>query len=154
MKVQQTIQSQYLAALKMLKEAILKCPPAVWDAAQDQDKFWFKAQHVLYWAHVDLRATSSDFVAWRGHRKPDARVPKSKQELLGYLAYLEHWIAEPGSPSDLVGSAGPRGHFENLGRVIASIRHIQQHTGELYERLGSRTNIVLHWTEHVKRKQR
>lgn len=152
MQVQRTIQSQYLAALKMLKEAIMKCPTTVWDAAQDKDKFWFKAQHVLYWAHVDVRATSTRFVPWKGHRRPQASRPTSKDELLEYLAHIERGVTHPGSPSDLVGSAGARGRFEHLRRAIASVRHIQQHTGELYERLGSRENIVLHWTEQVKRK--
>jgi len=37
------IQSQYLAALGMLKQVIVKCPEALWDAPGNQDKFWRKS---------------------------------------------------------------------------------------------------------------
>jgi hypothetical protein len=30
---------------------------------------------------------------------------------------------------------------------FVNIRHIQQHTGELYERLGTRRNMKLDWAE-------
>ena len=36
MDIQNVVQTQYLAALKMLKEVILKCPPSVWDATAGQ----------------------------------------------------------------------------------------------------------------------
>jgi hypothetical protein len=39
-----------------------------------------------------------------------------------------------------------------LERVIAGIRHIQLHAGELYERLGNRTRVKLRWAGHVHRK--
>lgn len=153
MNIQRAIQSQYLAALKMLKEAIVKCPPAVWDASRDKDKFWYKAQHTIYWAHRHLQATGRDFVAWKGHRRPDGRVPMSKQDLLAYLAFIERQIAEGHAAADLKASPGPRrSRFDTLERAIADIRHIQQHTGELYERLGARSAITLHWTEQVQRK--
>jgi hypothetical protein len=36
------IQSQYLAALEMLKQVIVKCPVALWNAPGDKDKSWNK----------------------------------------------------------------------------------------------------------------
>jgi len=35
--------------------------------------------------------------------------------------------------------------FNKLELQFYNIRHIQQHTGELYERLGTRANIELDW---------
>ena len=35
--------------------------------------------------------------------------------------------------------------FNKLELQFYNIRHIQQHTGELYERLGTRENIELDW---------
>jgi hypothetical protein len=43
MDIKQVIQSQYLAALAMLKQVIVKCPQSVWDAAGDKFKFWSKS---------------------------------------------------------------------------------------------------------------
>jgi hypothetical protein len=140
------IRSQYLAALKMLKEAILKCPPSVWDAPQDKDKFWSKVRHTLRYAHRDVRAGLPGFVAWKGQSWADVHGRRSKPEVLEFLDFIEKQVAGRGSRS---AAAGFRP--DKLERMIAGIRHIQQHTGELFERLGTRENITLHWTEHVHR---
>jgi len=153
MNILNVVQSQYLAALKMLKEAIVKCPPSVWDAPQDKDKFWYKAQHALYWAHRNLQATDKHFVPWKGHRKPDGRVPISKEDLLEYLAFIEKRVADRNTAADFAEPRSQGLRFDRLEVAIASIRHIQQHTGELYERLGSREGTRLSWTEYVHRKQ-
>ena len=52
MDIRSVIQSQYLAALAMLKQAIVKCPPALWNDPGDRDAAWFKAYHALYYAHL------------------------------------------------------------------------------------------------------
>ena len=152
MDIQNVVQTQYLAALKMLKEVILKCPPSVWDARQHKDRFWYRAHHALYWAERDLQAAWSVSVRWSGRRRPDAGVPISKAELLDNLAFIQQQIdpTGPGARSRPArrGTIAPA----KLERVIAGIRHVQQHTGELYERLGSRKRVKLHWTEHVRRK--
>ena len=139
MKASEALRSQYLAALKMLREAIAKCPPSVWDAPRDKDKFWSKARHALRYAHRDLRAGLGGFVAWNGRNWSDPRAPLSKGEVVEYLDFLERQVAgrnfQPGK----------------LERMIVGLRHIQQHTGELYERLGTRDGIVLHWTERAHR---
>jgi hypothetical protein len=101
MDVKQVIQSQYLASLSMLKQAIVKCPQSVWNDPQDSDKFWFKTYHALYSAHLYLKTTGTDYVRGKKH---------NKLELQFY-----------------------------------NIRHIQQHTGELYERLSAYKNIKLNW---------
>jgi hypothetical protein len=132
------VQSQYLAALKMLNEAVRKCPPALWDASRDKDRFWFRAQHALYWSHRYLRWADRNFAGWKGHRTPHASRPMSKSALLDYLAFIEQYVASHGLRTD------------KLEPALASMRHIQQHTGELYERLGSRAGIQLHWTEQVR----
>jgi hypothetical protein len=142
MDLQQVTRAQQLAALKMLKEVILKCPPDVWDAPEDSDAFWFKAHHTLYWAHLHLRATRRGFGRWKGHRRPRADTPTSKTELIAYAEFIEGQLL----------SADVTLRREKLEQEIADIRHIQQHTGELFERLGSRKGTILHWTEHVRRK--
>jgi hypothetical protein len=152
MDMQGVLQSQYLAAVKMLREAVVKCPASVWDASQDKDKFWFKAQHSLYWTHRNLQAFDRRFIPWKGHRKPDAGSPVSRQEILQYLAFIQKQLVENKAATDFRNPRSGKPDPGKLETAIASIRHIQQHTGELYERLGTRENISLNWTEQVHRK--
>ena len=147
---QEAVRSQYLAALKMLKEAIVKCPPRLWNAAADKDKAWAKAYHAVYWAHKYLQPRRSDFVRWEGHTMENGGVPISKQELLKYLGFVELQVIERVGDTDFQADSGFRGFDMNkLEFHINNIRHIQQHTGELYERLGTRAHARLAWSERV-----
>jgi hypothetical protein len=155
MNIQRVIQSQYLSALAMLKQAIVKCPRAMWDAPQDKDRCWFKAYHALYYAHLYLQATRKDFVRWRGHGKPSSSHPLSKEEVLEYLAFVEQEVIRRVPVTDLEADSGFHGiRVDKLELQFVNIRHIQQHTGELYERLGGRRNITLDWAERRHRPRR
>jgi len=148
MNIQRVIQSQYLSALAMLKQAIVKCPEAMWDAPQDKDRSWFKAYHTLYYAHLYLQPTRNDFVRWRGHGKPASTPPLSKEEVLDYLAFVEQEVIRRVPLTDLGAESGFRGiRVDKLELQFVNIRHIQQHTGELYERLGARSHVKLDWAE-------
>ncbi len=94
MDIKMVIQSQYFASLAMLKQAIVKCPPTVWDAPEDMDKAWFKAYHTLYYAHKYLQINTRDFAPWKKHHKPDSEKPFTKDEALEYLAFVEQEVAE------------------------------------------------------------
>jgi hypothetical protein len=145
MEARKAVRSQYLAALKMLREAVSKCPEDIWDAEQDQDRVWFKAQHALYWTQRYLRSTDRRFVPGALHKKPTAGEPMPKSAVLNYLRSIEQQVVKnlstPGGPS-----------LRRLELHLINIRHLQQHVGELYERLGVRAHITLHWTEEVHRK--
>ena len=148
MDARRAIQSQYLSALAMLKQAIVKCPPSVWDSPQDKNRFWFTAYHALYYAHLYLQPTRKDFVRWEGHGKPTSTAPLSKEEVLCYLAHVEQEVARQIPHLNL---RAPSGFYElrvdKLELQFVTIRHIQHHTGELYERLGSRGKVKLAWAE-------
>ncbi|MBG0788360.1 MAG: hypothetical protein H0S79_24995, partial [Anaerolineaceae bacterium] len=47
MNTKQVIKSQYKAALAMLRQAIEKCPEALWTDASYQNPFWRVAYHTL-----------------------------------------------------------------------------------------------------------
>jgi len=49
------IHPQYLAALGMLRQAIVQCPESLWDAPGKQDKFWRKSYHALFFAVLQHR---------------------------------------------------------------------------------------------------
>jgi hypothetical protein len=54
------IQSQYLASLGMLKQVIVNCPESLWDAPGNQDKFWRKSYHALFFAHLYVQRSEKD----------------------------------------------------------------------------------------------
>jgi hypothetical protein len=148
MNIKKILQSQYFAALAMLKQAIVKCPSSVWDAPEDRDKFWFKAYHTLYYAHKYLQIQPRDFVRWKKHRNPDSQEPLTRDETLEYLGFVEQEVARCIPLTDLEEGAGFLGNrLSKMELQIINIRHIQEHTGELYERLGSRENTALDWAE-------
>jgi len=148
--IRRALESQYLAALRMLREAIVKCPPAAWNAGRDGDKTWFKAYHATYYAHKYLCATTKDFVGWRGHTKTNRGRPVSKAEVLEYLGFVREQVPALLPGADLDAAAGFSGYSVNrLEMHLINIRHIQQHAGELYERLGKRAHLKLRWAGQV-----
>ncbi len=145
MKIKPILQSQYLASLAMLKQAITKCPPAAWDNPQDKDRFWFVAYHTLRYAHLYLKTQNKGYVRWEKCRHSQQGVSFSKEEILERLAIVERDVAEQIPLMDLDGKSGYAGFLANkLELQLYNIRHIQQHTGELYERLSTR-NVKLTW---------
>jgi hypothetical protein len=145
MKIKPILQSQYLASLAMLKQAVIKCPPDAWDDPQDKVRFWFVAYHTLRYAHLYLKAQDQGFPRWEARRYSQQSAPFSKEEILEKLALVEQDVVEQIPLMDLDGKSGYAWIPTNkLELQFDNIRHIQQHTGELYERLNTR-NVKLPW---------
>jgi len=151
MDIKRVIQSQYLASLKMLKKAIEACPPSVWDDPQDKLKVWNKAYHVLFSAHFYLQDSEEDFVEWEKHHDPDGGVPFTKEEVLEYREFVEQQVMVRVPVTDLEAASGFSWYPVNkLEMHFINIRHIQEHTGEIYETLGMRENAELPWVGYTK----
>ena len=161
MDIAATVSSQYLAALEMLKQTISQCPESIWDSAEDKTKFWRIAYHVLFYTHLYLQDTAQTFTPWHLHRRdyellgrrpwaPNDPIvigePYDKATVLDYLAFCQQQVAErvPALNPE-AGSGFDWLPFNKLELQIYNIRHLQQHTGELMERLGTRTGIELDW---------
>ena len=161
MSVHDVIKSQYLAALEMLKLTIVECPPAVWDDPVDRNRIWRVAFHALFYTHLYLQDVEQDFTRWEKHRgqaeflgklpwpphdEPKIEEPYSKEEILEYLAFCQKVVDSKVTALKLEAPSGfywlP---FDKLELQFYNIRHLQQHTGELSERLGSRMGIDLAW---------
>jgi hypothetical protein len=146
MNILPVIQSQYLAAMEMLKQVIVKCPEALWNAPGDQDPCWRKAYHTLFYAHLYLQENQDSFVPWEKHHDPDTGLPFTQDDVLEYLAFVQKQVIARVPVLDMENESGfywlP---FTRLELQLYNIRHIQQHAGELYERLGDRKNIELDW---------
>jgi len=138
MNIKPILQSQYLAALAMLKQAVVKCPPEAWDNPQDKDRFWFVAYHTLRFAHQYLKAKDKGYARWEQRRHSNPGEPFSKEEILEKLALVEQDVVEQIPLMDLDEKTGATGALANkLELQLYNIRHIQQHTGELYQRLSA-----------------
>ena len=154
MKIKPIIQSQYLAALTMLKQAIVKCPPKVWDDPADKDRFWFIAYHTLYYAHRYLKIENKGHVRWKKPQFDKQGMVMSKELVLKHLKTVEREVVEQITVMDLDGKSGYAGFLANKMELqLYNIRHIQQHAGELYERLGS-YNVKLGWVSQKNKEQK
>jgi hypothetical protein len=144
--------SQYLASLEMLKQTISECPESLWNAEGDKNKFWQVAYHALYFTHEYLADSYKSFTPWVKHREvydfDESQVfePYDKETILEYLAFCQQHVAER---VPLLNLAEPEGHGDRslitLELQIYSIRHLMEHTGELMERLGTRTGAEIDW---------
>jgi hypothetical protein len=146
------IQSQYLAALGMLEQAVRKCPTTLWTRASDTAAFWNVAYHALFYLHLYVSSDIGAFVVWEKHRDgceslaPQNGEPYSQADILDYAAFCRLQIERQVPKFDLAGPSGfdwmPMRKFEHQ---IYVIRHVQQHAGELMERLGSHAGISVDW---------
>ncbi|HSF83169.1 MAG TPA: DinB family protein [Anaerolineales bacterium] len=143
--------SQYLASLQMLEQAITQCPESIWNAASDKNKFWQVAYHALYFTHEYLADTYETFTPWVKHREvydfDESQIfePYDKESVLEYLVFCQRQVVER-VPQLKLGE--PEGHGRSMLTLelqIYSIRHLMQHTGELMERLGTRTGAEIDW---------
>lgn len=157
MGTKETIKSQYLASLEMLKHAIAKCPEALWYSPEYKNPFWHIAFHVLFYTHFYLQTSEEDFVPWEKHKDDCVSLgssegmlttaePYSIEEILAYLELCCEQVEEQVTSLDLDAKSGfdwlP---FNKLELQIYNIRHIKQHTGELCERLGTIGEIEVDW---------
>jgi hypothetical protein len=161
MDTKKVIQSQYLAALEMLKQAVVKCPDSLWNAAEDRNKFWHVAYHALFYTHLYLQDAEKDFrpwekarneyqfmgpMPWPPHNLPKIGEPYTREDVLAYLAFAREQVQVRVPALDLEASSGFEWQpFGKLELQFYNIRHLQQHTAELYERIGAQAGIELDW---------
>jgi hypothetical protein len=160
MNIQEIIISQYQAALEMLKQTLAKCPDSLWDSPSDKTRVWNIAYHALFYTHFYLQDTAQSFTPWSKHRKDYHRIhqvpqpppapqfgePYDKESLLEYLAFCQRQVAERVPHLDFESPSGFEWlPFDKLELQIYTIRHLQGHTGELMERLGTRADVEIDW---------
>ncbi len=151
MESRMVIRSQYLAALEMLKQAVMKCPAAVWNHPEDKSRTWQIAYHALFYLHLYLQTTRDQFKPWAKHHPGWERWSGDEQgyspgEILEYLALCQQQVNEKTADLDLEAESGFHWlPFNKLELQIYNIRHLQQHTGELMERLGTWAQIDVDW---------
>jgi hypothetical protein len=161
-EMHQVIQSQYLASLEMLRQAIVRCPASLWADAAYKNPFWHLAYHALFYTHLYAQPSQEHFVQWAKHREqyeflgalpwpphdePDIGEPYSKDEVLEYYELCQQQVIERVALLDL--DAAESGFFWlPMGKMelqFYNIRHLQHHTGQLCERLRTAEGIGIDW---------
>ena len=161
MDIQEIIQSQYRAALEMFRQAVVRCPDSMWLDETNKNRFWHVAYHALFYTHLYLQPTEGDFTAWEKHQpesqfmgavpwpphhQPQIAQPYTRDEVLAYQQVCLEQVATEVPALDLHAPSGfswlP---FSKLELQFYNLRHLQQHTGELCERLGTAEGIDVDW---------
>ncbi len=155
MEINHNIQSQYQAALEMLRRVVVQCPDEMWDDPTYRNVFWRVVYHSLFYTHLYLQPRGEDFIAWAKHRPEYHQMqsggePYTKAEILEYFDLIRQQIDQLVPASDLEAPSGfgwlP---FNRLETHLYNLRHLQQHTGELSERLGVVASIDVDWVTKV-----
>ncbi len=153
MNIHETIHAQYRAVLEMLRNAIVQCPESLWYDTSYKNQFWQIAYHALINTHTYLQPTEADFVPWEKTRDVDDDFgktvePYTKAEILEYFELCKKEVDKQVPALDLDAPPG----FDwfttirnKLDLQFYNLRHLQQHTGELYERLGSVMEMEETW---------
>jgi len=151
MSITDSFRSQYNASLEMLKQAILKCPDSLWAEPKYKNEFWQVAYHALFYTHLYLQPTGKEFVAWVRHKENYNRLgpgkePYSRAEILEYWEICQEQVDLQMAVVDMEAPSGfdwlP---FNKLELQIYNLRHLNQHLGELCERLGVAGDIDIGW---------
>jgi hypothetical protein len=163
MDVRPALKSQYRAVLATLREAIEKCPDAMWNESADgSPPFWRVAYHTLFYAHFYLQQNQEAFKPWVRHRDeaqfmrsvpgdekrpPRAYEPYTRQEL---LEYSDQCVGMVDSCVDALDLAAPQSGFPwyqmpKFEHQIVNIRHIQHHAAILANRLRRSTGLDIDW---------
>ncbi len=158
------LKSQYHAALAMLKEAVERCPDALWDDPRHTNRTWQIAYHALFFARYyggrDERF--DDF--WPGHRRgcqnpdglggphPESPLPVLPEPYTkaDVLAAWAHCDAGVDAAVDALDLAAPQCGFPwypipKLEHQFVNLRHIQHHAGQISERLRREADIGVPW---------
>lgn len=154
MDIRRALKSQYHAAFKMLRAAIVECPVDVWTAGEHPRNFWRIALHTVFYGHQYLMQTEADFEPWTKYRETSKElyddVPEipaySQAEILEYLDLIDGIVDRQVDTLDLdTEDCGFSWYsMPKLDHQIVNIRHIQEHTGQLRERLFE-LNTDLRW---------
>ena len=138
------VESQFLAALEMLGNAMRACPPRLWD---DPDvpvarRFWYLAFHTLFWLDRYLEPLEKDHRPpapfTLGELDPAGVYPDRTYTPLELLAYLEYGRSRCRAALGALDEerAASRSGFERremsvLELHLYNMRHVMHHTGQL-----------------------
>jgi hypothetical protein len=138
------LESQFIAALDMLGNAMRACPPPLWDdpAVPVAQRFWYLAFHTLFWLDRYLEPRENDHQPpapfTLGELDSAGVYPDRTYSPLELLAYLEHGRDRCRAALGALDEqrATSRCGFERFEMSVLELhlynmRHVMHHTGQL-----------------------
>jgi hypothetical protein len=141
--VRQILTGQFEAALCMMNDCLVKCPPEHWDGVIGKYAFWNVAYHTLCFTDLYLSPTKEAF-EFRAQFHPggwsefDEQYPSRRfeqPELINYLAICREKAGSmlaAETPESLQGPSGFSWKPFSRGELhVMNVRHVQHHTAQL-----------------------
>ena len=161
--IRQSLTRQFEAALSMLHNSLVDCPPNQWEQPVGAYPFWHAAYHCLFYLDLYLSPSEAAFAPQPFHRheyqyfdvNPEgesvtADEPYDKETLLRYATHcrkkLEQVMASEMEQS-LEGPSGfwwypiPRAEFH-----VNNIRHVQHHAAQLSLHVRRTAGVQVPWS--------
>lgn len=141
------LKGQYHAALAMLRLPIEACPDELWNAGVPPRQFWRVAYHALYYSHLYLEQSTETHVPWPKERdniahfdddEPLNPAPTSKADLLEYWQEIDDSVDAKVDALDLEAQESGFSWYKNFPKLdhqLVNLRHIQEHAGQLRDRM-------------------
>lgn len=157
--------SQYRAALRMVREAIERCPEELWYDASPCNAYWQVAYHTLFFAHLYMQTEEAAFVPFPGHQRevqhpdglpgpedPDSELPLlpepySRDHALEYCDFCLEMVDPALSAMNLAAdqSGFPWYKVGKLEHQLVNLRHIQHGAAQLADRLRDACDDGVRW---------
>lgn len=155
-ELKQTLSSQFLAAIKMLENAIDLCPQNVWNQEKDFYDFWYITYHTLFFLDFYLTDSPDDYKQFGEigltELDPEGILPHrvfTKDELKSFLEHcrvkckntINNLDTEKAASNYKFGSL----EMTYLELLFYNMRHVQHHTGQLNLILRQQINSAPKW---------
>jgi hypothetical protein len=147
---------QFGAAIDMLRNAVLACPPEVWSDGSRQPEFWYLVYHTLFWLDLYLSGPVEGFAPpppyTLSELDPAGPMPErvyTRDELLAYLRHGRRKCRETiDGMTDEAAAERLRfgwGEATRAELLLYNLRHVQHHTGQLNLILRQQTDSAPRW---------
>jgi len=161
-----TLERQYRAALAMLRDAVERCPEALWNDPAPTNAFWQVAYHTLYFTHLYLQPDEAAFRPWPDHQAdvqhadgiagpddpasplPLVPAPYTREQVLAYAAYLEARLHEAVAALDLLSPESGFWWYRPMSKLehqFVNLRHLQHHAAQLADRVRNHAGVGVAW---------
>ena len=157
------LESQYKAALQMLRQTIEKIPSDQWNNNEYKNPNWQIAYHAIWATRFYLGANGESFVPWekaiegaeslggtQAWENPEEGVKvegfNSKEKLLSFIDDIEVSLIQAISTLPLSENSGFEWYpYSRPELHINNIRHVQHHTAQLIERMKTKGITGFPW---------
>ncbi len=143
---------QYRSALAMVEEFIGKCDEELWSSTAYQSPVWHVCYHALFYTNIYLAPSEGEILKWEGERegyhdlKESVPLPYSKGEMSAFLNHIGSRVEAYLEGMEPAGDCWPFWYNQNqLEFHMNNLRHLQHHTGELFERLNNVSPVTYRW---------